>query len=451
MAEDPTRHWRLTKWLRNAFSVTAVIALTTGAVKGVCEVPPPDPPCQRLTSPADAQVLSSLATHEPSVTDPLSQSFALWNNGKPATLAATLIASSRELQQLERTLISDARPARSPAVFFLFAPAGSGKTALMNHLRERSKAAFINLARLKTDLDAGAGKWATRESELSLLGKEVSWQPKLTAKGLDGGFEAFVARVTGSKQDYSRGILVDSLDEIHPESAMEILKSIKQYSDSHPGTIVVVAGRGEAFRDYLVQNGIAQLQVIPVPNLYVGNNALLEWYVAEYVAFKARSDIPDATKSAKLFIGLRNLLQRHPFTRSFLYPGVLGNFAVENGSYSEANGHRLEALVFHSLIERNRTTHNRPAQDNDQAWKVYTDALIQIARRYHPDPNTGVFLIGSEDVVCVTDGQSFGDANVGRVLMRSGLVNLNPVNVKQLEFFFWPHNLHRFIAAGKLE
>lgn len=41
--------------------------------------------------------------------------------------------------------------------------------------------------------------------------------------------------------------------------------------------------------------------------------------------------------------------------------------------------------------------------------------------------------------------------NVASVLMRSGLVDVNPINATQLEVRFWPQNLHLFLAQGKLE
>jgi len=457
MSEDLTKDRRLPKSIRWILLFGAVIAALAGAVKAVIEVwpKPPSIPCKRLDRPADPGAIgNSTRTAQPARCS-LERGFELWRDGKPAALAEVFIAASPELRQLESRLLSKTKAATKAAgtvsLYFVHAPAGSGKTPLMDYFREKSGFAFVDLGVYRNELKAGSSKWAARETELRLIEKEVSWQPKLTASALEGGLEAFVKRVTGSNLKSSKGLLIDNLDEVHPDSSLQLLNSIKQYSIANPKRVIVVAGRGEAFRDYFVQNELRSVQEIRLPTLYVADDPMLTWYVDDYVAYKSGSSTPDPARRSELLNALRGLIKGHPFTRHFMYPGALGNFAIENVRYSDQNDRRLEALMFQTLIDRNKRTHNRPAKDDDISWKLYKDALIQIARRYKPNAETGVFLVGTEDVVCVTDGQSFAEVNVGRVLMRSGLVDLTPVNVRYLEFMFWPRNLHALLATGALE
>jgi anionic cell wall polymer biosynthesis LytR-Cps2A-Psr (LCP) family protein len=147
------------------------------------------------------------------------------------------------------------------------------------------------------------------------------------------------------------------------------LETIAEWSKIYPDRIVIVAGRGEAFREYVIRNELRSVyNEIRIPNLYLGDESLMSWYVNDYVRFryKSESDTSKVKRSSELLHGLKELIKKHSFTRNFLYPGSLGNFALDNVRYSNQDEQRLEALMFQTLIERNRKTHNRPGKGDTE-------------------------------------------------------------------------------------
>lgn len=414
--------------------------------------PGPGPfPCMPITASLKSEKLKELSRASPRTTQLVDPGFKLWSAEGPAKFAELLIKASPNLQALESTIASDSRSTREPLLFFIYAPGGSGKTPLIEYLKQQ-RLAYLNLTTLRRDLVRGEAQWTERASELRIHGVEISWM-RLKQGALDGNLDEVVTRLSGNASNLSKGLLVDSIDEIHPDSAVILLEFLEACAISNPQQLIVVAGRGEGFRDFLVKNDLRSSRAIRLPNIYVGEEPLLSWFVGDYIRYKKGATgmpvNPDDTR--ELVKGLGRLGEHHPFTRHFLYPGSLGNFAIDNIGYSDLDGHRLEALMFQDLLVRNRETHNRPILADTSAWILYRDTLIQIARRYVQDTPEGTFFVGPEDTVCVTDGKANFEVNVASVLMRSGLVDLNPINTRHLEFSFWPKDVHSFLADGELQ
>lgn len=452
MGDNLTRDRRLPAWLRKALVWAGAVTAIAGALSAVVALLP-DPPaplaCHRYDASYNEAAIVEFSRRPPVARFRIDEKFEFWKQGDPVSLSEVTIAASPELMALERRLSSANNGDAKNSLFFVHAPGGSGKTPLMEYLRDRHALAYLNLTQLNEALKQGNAPWVTREPELQIAGKQVSWLPKLTGEAFEGGLDKFVARISGKAQDLSVGLLLDSIDEVHPDSVIPLLKLVAKWTAEHPTQVVIVAGRGEAFRGYLVETDYRAVQEIRIPSLYLGDEGLLKWYMGDYVAYKSRVAIPPSEELAQLDVGLRQLTAAHPFTTQYLYPAALANFAFEHVRYAKEDSHRLEALMFQTLIARNQRTHNRPSKQ-DGSWTLYRDALVQIARRYAPD-KSGVFLVGAEDTACVKDGEKYAEVNVASVLMRSGLVDLNPVNVSQLEFLFWPRSLHRFLASGDLE
>ena len=432
-----------------------MITVIGGAIKVVQEITPEEEEpvkCKLLDKPKDAKAVEKLAKTPPTQQFSLPTDFNFGDDANPVSISDVAIGASPVLQSIVNRLTTGARHPKGPQPYFLIGPAGSGKSHLMRHLKKYG-VAYANLSSLNKSLRKASHPLASKETDLKIGEQDISWLAKLTKDALSLNLEGLVAEVNGSEPDFSKGILLDSLDEIHPDSSRHILMKIHDYATSHPEKVVIVAGRGEAFRDYFVANNLREVPECAIPKMYVGNEPYMTWFINENVYYRLRDSNPSIgtleSAVAELRENLASFLNAHPFARHYLYPGALGNFAVDNVRYSNEEPERLEALMFQTLIDRNKGTHNRPVKD-DKAWGLYRDALIQVARKYVPNGN-GVFLVGPQDTVCVKDGEFWWEVNVASVLVRSGLVDLNPVNVRYYEFMFWPKNVHRILANGQLE
>jgi hypothetical protein len=245
-------------------------------------------------------------------------------------------------------------------------------------------------------------------------------------------------------------ILLDDLDEIDPQSAGSILRSIDELvSHQVPAQTsflhVIVFGRPEGFWEWF-----RDTHRVPPRNLSMFNldgptyDALgdLEFIANESLAFHRSSQLADA--NVKTYV---RFVRDNPFLTYSIGNLQLSNLLMEQAILNPSHSaHSLRAYLYDDLIDRNKDSHGRPSSKATE----YGRLLEEVAAKYAGVVDeAGFFSVKAEDVVRLEeDGHSY-EVRVRNVLNRSGVAFLRPADFRTTRYRFEPFWVHPHLVERR--
>ncbi len=261
-------------------------------------------------------------------------------------------------------------------------------------------------------------------------------------------------------------IIIDDLDEIHPDSSKLILELldlllVKEKSTNPNGFLsLFILGRPEAFSEWLSD----------AHHSYVRN---FNEFNINGPGFKYTSDIELMAMNYFIYMKHKDLTKKdiEMLNKSFLGKEYLFSSSADNLSNSNYTIKRLienpdytdieiKDKLFSDYLARNSSSHNRPKK-SEKKGEIYRRLLQNIAAKYidNIDKN-GYFEVDiSDNINIVNDLKNnidvLGDIssceeklipfNVQQTLEYSGIVSLLPINDKIKKYRFRPFLVHRYM------
>lgn len=324
-------------------------------------------------------------------------------------------------------------------------------------------------------------------------GQVMSQLLKLSGEGR----QAFVRRLSTLEKPF---LIMDSLDEVHPDDYLYLLESLQEFVSKRQGAVrhAFVFGRPLVFREYWHQccsaervQGLSCFVLHPPNFVSFGDLRVSSW---NYHCWKyklcmvdaegAETDLPLANYERWCEAGFtregsfENL--RHAANQSMrpevnetlemwasTYPSVaavLTNLAgnsmvreiVEDAvarkvDYSEK---QFKEEFFAKWLERDTLSGDRPSRLKPRELDLYVKLLEAVAVQYADQAiasTDGFFEVAPTDNAVVEhDGQSVS-VEVERLLNRSGLVNLDAQRPGDARYRFEPIWFHRWLIEKHVE
>lgn len=291
-------------------------------------------------------------------------------------------------------------------------------------------------------------------------------------------------------------IVVDSLDEIHPEDYVWALQQIKDFvfKDSRQFVHVVVFGRGLAFHDFwqLCQDQDdgtdVELFLLNSPAFRTTGDLLvsshnyhtwrydLKWApeggqprsmsLDEYQQWVNSGFSREGKYQSVTFKANENMRQdvhrtlvawakTYPVVASML-PNLAGNSIIRdivedhvvNGK--DYNERQVMAAYLDAWMIRDTNSNHRPSSAEPTHLKLYLSLLQQVAVRYLENGNVdvdGYFPVTEGDTIAIHSGGELMEFRVKSILDRSGLTFINPRQGGSVTSYrFDPIWFHRLLA-----
>lgn len=372
----------------------------------------------------------------------------LYDDGAPRALGDVLISSSKELSRLANFVEDSSSQWRDSRMVFLYGAAGSGKSSVVNRLREKSGSAFFHVGDFFRD---AAHDDAVMEEQLRYGDSIISSKPKLDESVLGGNTElvdfferypeSFSDRKGLVKSDVSPAdvtvTIIDGLDEIHPESIEHLINSAWRFVARNESKFVILSGRGEAFRQFFEENDYDStlFKAIYVKPIYVGGDLLFDWFTADFLNWRHE----DSTDPSRKRDEVQNLFNAAPFARQFMVTIVPANMVYLQTEYEDEED--LLTFFFDLLARRSKNRHYRPGSSlgDGETWDLYVEALAKIARKFEINgEECGKFVVPSLGTVDISHGDRVLSVNVADTLNYSGFVDLFPFDETHLEYQWFP-------------
>ncbi|MDB4778082.1 hypothetical protein OAG68_01350 [bacterium] len=290
--------------------------------------------------------------------------------------------------------------------------------------------------------------------------------------------------------------VIDSLDEVHPDSYEQVLEQIEQFvlESNRPFLHVVVLGRALAFRDYWrdkrdnVLNGRIELFMLQPPQFRTTGDLMvsswnfhtwqykLRWQSSggqpEIMPFKfytewVESGFPTSFLSHRVLFDpnknmhplvhatIQSWAEKYPVVNSML-SNLAGNgmireiaerFAHQRRPYDEREV--MEAYLG-KWLERHTKCENRPSSTKPEHLDLYLQLVEGVAVKYMREgqvDSAGFFAVQENDHIEVEyKGQSMRFP-VLRILDRSGLKYHDPRKPGPSTYRFQPIWFHRLLIA----
>lgn len=249
------------------------------------------------------------------------------------------------------------------------------------------------------------------------------------------------------ENNYRPFLIIDSIDEIHPTSAMLLLENIQNDIGAFSSAEFIhlfVMGRADGFRDYFTnphgENTIPPPLPMHLPSY--SSAADMKIGVETSAHYYHRDSAIEPTMA---------LIQQHDFIEeSCFVQSLRGEIVKRAERYIEddVSATRIKDDLFEYMIERNRMTHNRPGLE----LGAYITALENTAIKYAEiaDTLTGYFAVGPLDNIPVSitiDSEvRVGEIAVLDLLCRSGFIDISPLDVTKTKFRFYPSWIHEYLA-----
>lgn len=363
---------------------------------------------------------------------------------------------------------------------YLYGIAGIGKSFIRNPIKKLygNNSCVIKLGD-KIKPEKNYGSEIKQERQLYSDSIVLSKLPKITGRfNLKSLLEQSDCILSG---EHKKVVIIDDLDEIHPDSSTLILKSIdefleKQRNNNGQDLHFIVFGRPEAFNYHLSH-----------PKRQYVNN--FRKFKLKGTGYTHSSDI--SLMSFNYFIHKKNELKpkdidstiiKRMKQKPFLFETSKNNLASSNfviesirkleKDFSKSNtvpDIKYKEELFENYLSRNHKSHNRP-ELNGINGKRYKHLLQNIAEKYLESVNNqGYFRVSINDSVpvlkdilkssydalkldanrnCKLDIYNF---NVQQTLEYSGIVNIRPIDQNTKEYKFTPLWLHEFLVNTRRE
>ncbi|MFC1764760.1 hypothetical protein ACFL6U_22155 [Planctomycetota bacterium] len=249
-------------------------------------------------------------------------------------------------------------------------------------------------------------------------------------------------------------VLLDDLDEVHPDTALNILKSIEAYvqAPDNPSTHFMVFGRPEAFGPWLTSaDRTLTDSVTDQPILLFGpdyqTTGDLDFRCQQYYQWKYQVD------GEHIPVGLcerfRAQLRRYPFLKSTIRPLSAGNFVLDDVIVSHANTAPQKSIqeiregLFHNFLARNATSHNRPGADDNIYTSLLEKAAVFPLLNHRTLSPRGAFEVLATDTLDYHDPQGIKrTVRLQDVLSRAGVALLDPSDPPHTRYRFEPLWVH---------
>lgn len=431
-------------------ALIGVVAAVIGTIAAIIAILPP-----RTEECGEKAFLSQAAYYrysERNSNQPKAESLYT-STGDPKNAGDVIIESSPELSALSEALRKQ-QPFAPGQMIFLYGAGGSGKSAVIERLKNAPHTAIINVGERFRYVAASERVHPKTElrPELTIHGHVVSKMPALKDEVFAEGLESlFKAGDVNDNLSEAKNIIVDSLDELYPPSSVRIIEAAMQYVSAHPDKNVLLAGRGETFRFYFENESYSSKNFKPIhlKPMYVGNEPLLSWFVWQTLRFehtrnKISGPLPSKENASAVVKRLQELWKMYPELRDFMVTLSPANFVITHLEETNDPG-QLTRLLYYRTAERNRERHYRPSQTDGATWRLYNDTLEQIARIAVLRPD-GSFLFPVQQTVKVKVNNQCVDINAAAVLNLSELADLEPFNKDHLIYRFFPRPFHKYLA-----
>jgi hypothetical protein len=268
-----------------------------------------------------------------------------------------------------------------------------------------------------------------------------------------------------SEPDFRRSILfIDSLDEIHPESATSLLTRLDEYikaredddkrgSDEQGFLRVFVFGRPEGFQDYyrITQGGVYKTPPIKLlgPDLMREGVCAQQAAAASVVRFVlGDEDGKRETEIENMVRGTFCFLTEHPWleeSESLENLSAFNDLVKISERYQEnpgqADDFMLKETLFQSLLARARASHNRPTWQTDR----YVELFEMIASWHRQKLGDCFDVAPSESVeigIAINGSTHKLTYLVESVLNRSGIAELDSPVFNVPRYRFYPKWVH---------
>jgi energy-coupling factor transporter ATP-binding protein EcfA2 len=250
-------------------------------------------------------------------------------------------------------------------------------------------------------------------------------------------------------------IIIDSIDEIHPESAKSLLTRLDDYikqrekedekHDTRGFLRIFVVGRAEGFTDYyrIVQGGVPKTKPIKLCKPYyrsLDDAACAARSVVRFNILGGKDQTDDNTVQGIVNDAINFAHQHRWLEESFYNLSQFGDLirlsSVDAGSVklprSFNDPYQLNEILFQALLARARNAHNRPITRSQEYVLLLEEVACKFARSHQIDQE-GYFMVTPNDFVeidvPVGECSQTSSYLVESVLNRSGVVDLESVNL----------------------
>ena len=335
---------------------------------------------------------------------------------------------------VERTLDESLQNGRCDMAL-IHAAGGYGKSALMEiivHDLVGGNSETIDLADIceETELECGT------RVDLALKGKTVNSLPFL-------GYREIKSLVADAMSRDVALLVLDSMDEIHIDSAKALLDTLTERKQGFGSTDIVLFGRSELVDEIISKNNTESYRdvtIIPLnPHIITYNSLPLR--VRNYLDYIAsrilRTDpardhdgdgiilnINDEATIGEVSASVRNLLGQKPYLVEMLRLAFLSSLLIESQLNGEPLGDddvEIRQLVLKEVMSRAEASHKRPTQ----ADTYYRSALATIAIESRPRED-GTFVPRMMLYAPDPNGDGEFQFDPYSPLQRSGLVSFIP-------------------------
>ena len=362
------------------------------------------------------------------------------------------------------------------SVSYLFGNAGVGKsfikTPLKNIFPPKANTCTVNLEK-KIRPGKVYGSLIKQTPQLSSSEVVLGTLPEI----MEPGSFSFDCMLEDSKcslisnNNHSEVIIIDDLDEIHPNSSKFILESVDDYVEEaqkfneKKSINFIILGRPEAFSKWLSDShhkNPINFKKFCINGPQYTHKKDIDLMVLSYFMFRERKMPPK-----QLFNKVAEII----FSNNYLYHTTANNlsnanFTIkrlhENQSYSE---NQLKNKLFTDFIGRNNSSHNRPAMTGEKG-ELQLRLFQNIATKFiNKIDKNGYFEVDISDIVNVVtnnidkqidvlnisptcDVQTIA-FNIQQTLEYSGIVEIEPVSEKAKKYKFSPFWIHRFLVEKR--
>jgi hypothetical protein len=251
-------------------------------------------------------------------------------------------------------------------------------------------------------------------------------------------------------------VVLDGLDEIHPDSALALLREVEDFllAEDDSFVHVVVLGRPEGFAPWFANPArgeetgrVSELLSLKTP-LYVTRGDL-SFRLREYLDFTMQLEQVESDGDLDNFTdALAGALVRFPFLRYSLSNLAVGNVVIQHATPgSDESEYTVKSKIFEDLVARNVDTHGRPGSGSR-----YDTAYLRLFERLaasHTDVNAkGEFTVSPRTSLPLVDehGTVIGEVLETTLLERSGLAYLASPTSTTKRFRFSPLWVHGYLT-----
>ena len=243
-------------------------------------------------------------------------------------------------------------------------------------------------------------------------------------------------------------VLIDDLDEIHPDSVPGLLDKLAEYvSKPNASTQILVFGRPEAFAAfYRATNATNRDRLSPPVELFppaYGTQHEFELLAMDWAEYARRKKGLHINNPQEIGQRLYQYAQRWSWVFESVHELYLGNFLCESlRQHPTWTEKELKKHVVDEVFDRANRTHNRPAFNH----ALYRDLILDIAAGSadKTDPQTGFFEVQNWSIRVPWKVGATDDILVERVLGLSGVAKLSPANYENESWKFEPRWLQEY-------